>query len=159
MRRLFVLQAMLLCGSGLSFVSKATESEDEVTVPAHKSKHWAFVPPTSESPPEVRAKEWVRNDIDRFILAKLEENDLSPARQANRHQLSRRLYFDVIGLPPTPEEVRTFVESSSPTAYEDLVDRLLDHPGYGERWGRYWLDLARYSDSLGFEGDPEIAHT
>ena len=159
MKRLFVLQTMLFCGLGLSFVTEAAESEGEVRVPTHQSTHWAFVPPTSQSPPEVRAEEWVRNDIDRFILAKLKEKDLSPAKQANRHQLIRRLYFDLIGLPPTPKEVHTFVESSSPTAYEDLVERLLDHPGYGERWGRYWLDLARYSDSLGFEGDPEIAHT
>ena len=159
MKRLWLLQVMICCSCSLSFGSGAAEAEGESGVAARKSTHWAFVPRREPEPPGVQAEAWVRNDIDRFILARLEENNLAPAPEADPEKLVRRLYFDVIGLPPTPEEVQSFVESSSATVVEDLVERLLDHPGYGERWGRYWLDLARYSDSLGFEGDPEIAHT
>jgi len=156
-----------LCGLGLLLgfllaVVEGAEAEAASSAGAglsNKPTHWAFVKPVNQDPPEVRLTEWVHNDIDRFILARLEENGLTPAEQADRRVLIRRVHFDLIGLPPTPDEVDAFVESSSPTAYEDLVDSLLDHPGYGQRWGRYWLDLARYSDSLGFEGDPEIYHT
>ncbi|HEX2521804.1 MAG TPA: DUF1549 and DUF1553 domain-containing protein, partial [Terriglobia bacterium] len=100
----------------------------------------------------------MRNEVDAFVLSKLESQGLAPAPEADRRVLIRRLYFDLIGLPPTPQDVKTFVESSSPTAYEELVDQLLKDRRYGERWGRHWLDLARYADTNGYEGDPEFTH-
>ena len=122
------------------------------------NKYWAFVKPARHDPPPVGNTAWVRNPIDNFILKKLEEKGLKPAREADRRVLIRRLYFDLLGLPPTPEEVKEFVENSSPKAYEELVDRLLKSPRYGERWGRHWLDLARYADTNGYEGDAEFFH-
>ena len=121
--------------------------------------HWAFVKPEKRAPTPVRNQEWVRNGIDNFILSKLEEQGLESAKEADRRVLIRRLYFDLIGLPPPWEEVQAFAMDKSPTAYEDLVDRLLVDPRYGERWARHWLDLARYADTSGYEGDPENYHT
>ncbi len=125
---------------------------------AGSKKYWAFVKPVRHDPPTVRNATWVRNPIDNFILKKLEEKSLQPAQEADRRVLIRRLYFDLLGLPPAPEDVKTFVENSSPKAYEELVDRLLSSPQYGERWGRHWLDLARYADTNGYEGDAEFFH-
>ncbi len=96
---------------------------------------------------------WPRNAIDRFILARLEEEGLAPSPAADRDTLIRRLSLDLVGLPPTPEEVDAFVADRSPDAYEKLVDRLLASPHYGERWARRWLDLARYADTNGYEKD------
>ena len=93
---------------------------------------------------------WVKNPIDAFILAKLEEKGLAPSRPADRRTLIRRVSFDLIGLPPTPEEVEAFAGDPDPSAYEKLVDRLLASPRYGERWGRHWLDVARYADTKGY---------
>ena len=121
--------------------------------------HWAFVQPRREKPPSSTEGGWPRNGIDNFILSKLEENGLTPAEEATRETLIRRLYFDVIGLPPPWEEVQAFVANTAPDAYENLVDRLLADPRYGERWARHWLDLARYADTSGYEGDPENYHT
>ena len=118
--------------------------------------HWAYIKPVKPLPPSVRNAHWVQNKIDNFILSKLEANDLSPVAEATRRVLIRRLYFDVIGLPPSPEEVKTFVDDPSPEAYHELVNRLLADPRYGERWGRHWLDLARYADTNGFEGDKQF---
>src|SRR5690242_6953354 len=115
--------------------------------------HWAFVAPMQAPLPTVKARDWPRNAIDFFVLAKLEENGLTPSPQADRYTLVRRVYLDLIGLPPTPQEADAFVNDSSPDAYERLVDRLLASPHYGERWARRWLDLARYSDTNGFEKD------
>ena len=129
------------------------------TADSDSDTHWAFVKPVWHDPPAVQNGQWVRNEIDNFILGKLEEKGLVPAEEADRRVLIRRLYFDLIGLPPLPEEVQAFVESSSPKAYEELVDRLLAKPGYGERWARHWLDLARYADSNGYEQDPDYYHT
>ena len=95
----------------------------------------------------------VRNSIDRFILAKLREKGLSPAKEADRRTLVRRLYFDLIGLPPSPEEIKDFVNDTSANAYEKLVDRLLDSPHYGERWARHWLDVVHYGDTHGYDKD------
>ena len=94
--------------------------------------------------------DWVKNPIDAFVLAKLEEKGLAPSPPADRRTLIRRVSFDLIGLPPTPEEVEAFVADPSPDAYEKLVDRLLASPRYGERWGRHWLDVARYADTKGY---------
>lgn len=115
--------------------------------------HWAFLPPVRRQPPPVRQSEWTRTPIDRFILARLEAEGLRPSEEADRVTLIRRLSFDLIGLPPTPEEVAEFVNDPAPDAYERLVDRLLASPHYGERWGRLWLDVARYADSHGYSID------
>ena len=115
--------------------------------------HWAFVAPKRPELPEVKQKEWPRNEIDYFILARLEKEGLKPSEQADKYSLVRRVYLDLIGLPPTPEEADSFVNDSSPDAFEKLVDHLLDSPHYGERWARRWLDLARYADTNGYEKD------
>jgi Protein of unknown function (DUF1553)/Protein of unknown function (DUF1549)/Planctomycete cytochrome C len=115
--------------------------------------HWSFVAPRPASLPEVRQTEWPRNAIDAFVLARLEREGLTPSPRADRSTLIRRLSLDLIGLPPTPEEVDAFVGDESPDAYEALVDRLLASPHYGERWARRWLDLARYADTNGYEKD------
>lgn len=125
---------------------------------AEKPREWPFNPPAEPSVPEVQAADRVRNPIDAFILQRLEKQGLSLAPEASRSHLVRRLYFDLIGLPPTPEEVRAFVESSDPEAYEKLVENLLKDRRYGERWARFWLDLARYADTAGYEGDPDLPH-
>ena len=109
-------------------------------------------------PPAVTNAAWARNDVDRFILATLEAKGLRPSPEASRQTLIRRVTFDLIGLPPTPEEVESFVRDTSPQAWERVVDRLLASPHYGERWGRHWLDLARYADSSGFHNDLDRPH-
>lgn len=118
-----------------------------------KSSHWAYQPLKLTAPPEVRRSEWVINPIDQFILAKLEDRGLSPSPEADRFTLIRRLNLDLIGLLPSIAEVDAFVLNSTPDAYEKLVDRLLESPHFGERWGRHWLDMARYADSDGYEKD------
>lgn len=107
---------------------------------------WAFQLPQKHTPPSVRQANWVRDDIDRFILARLESAGLTPAPAADRRTLIRRMYFDMTGLPPEPSVVDAFVQDSSPHAIEKMVDELLASPHYGERWARYWLDLARYAE-------------
>ncbi|MDE3196977.1 MAG: PSD1 domain-containing protein [Acidobacteriota bacterium] len=120
---------------------------------APKPKHWAFIPPVRPALPAVNRKDWVRNPIDTFVLAKLESEGLHPSPEAGRATLLRRLSLDLIGLPPTPGEVDAFVNDKSPNAYEKQVDRLLASPHYGEKWARHWLDAARYADSDGYEKD------
>jgi hypothetical protein len=115
--------------------------------------HWAFVPPVKREPPAVKNAAAVRNPIDRFVQAKLDAAGLTPAGEADRYTLVRRVYLDLIGLPPTPAETDAFVNDPSPDAYERLVERLLASPHYGERWARRWLDLARYADTNGYEKD------
>ena len=117
---------------------------------------WAFVAPEEQALPEVAAEHWVRRDLDRFVLARLEKAGLAPAAEAGRRTLARRAYLDLHGLPPTTAEVEAFLSDFRPEAWEHLVDRLLESPRYGERWGRHWLDVARYSDSNGM--DEDIAH-
>jgi hypothetical protein len=115
--------------------------------------HWAFVPPRQGPLPTVKDAAWPRNPIDHFVLARLEKEGLRPSPPADPYTLVRRLYLDLIGLPPTPEEADAFVRDPRPDAYERLVDRLLASPHYGERWARRWLDLARYADTNGYEKD------
>jgi|GEM_PF-107515 len=115
--------------------------------------HWAFIRPTRPEPPQVRHTTWPRNAIDEFVLAMLEQKGMQPAPEADRTTLIRRLSLDLLGLPPTPAEVDAFVNDRRPDAYEQLVDRLLASPHFGERWGRLWLDLAHYADSDGYDGD------
>ena len=115
--------------------------------------HWAFKAPVRPKEPKVKNTTWAKNAIDRFILAKLESEKLAPSPEADRATLIRRLGLDLTGLPPKVEEVDRFLADKSDRAYEDLVERLLNSPHYGERWGRHWLDAARYADSNGFEKD------
>ncbi len=110
---------------------------------------WAFQPVKEPTAPKVANKTWGKNKIDQFILAKLEEKKLSPVADADRATLIRRVYFDLIGLPPTPEEVEAFLKDTDANAFEKVVDKLLASKHFGERWGRYWLDIARYAESNG----------
>ncbi len=120
-------------------------------------QHWAFITPIRPITPKVTNSVWIKNPIDAFVLARLEKEKLMPSPEADRVTLIRRLSLDLIGLPPTPEEVDAFLADQSPRAYEKLVDRLLASPHYGERWGRHWLDVARYADSDGYEKDKQRA--
>src|SRR3989442_758385 len=117
------------------------------------SDHWSFKSPQRPPVPAVRKSGWVRNPIDGFVLAKLEALGIEPSPEADRVTLIRRLSLDLLGLPPTPAEVDAFVKDEQPNAYERLVERLLQSPHFGERWGRHWLDLARYADSDGYNID------
>jgi hypothetical protein len=118
-----------------------------------QSQHWAFQPVKRAEPPKVKNTKWVANPIDAFVLARLEQEKIKPSPEADRYTLVRRLSLDLLGLPPTVEEVEAFVNDKSPDAYEKVVDRILASPHFGERWGRHWLDMARYADSDGYEKD------
>ncbi|MFM8893694.1 MAG: DUF1549 domain-containing protein, partial [Planctomycetia bacterium] len=120
---------------------------------AEYEPHWSFIPPQRPSPPAVRGEAWIKNPIDRFILARLEAEGLEPAPEAGRHVLARRLALDLTGLPPDPAVVEAFVRDESPDAYERFVDLLLARPEWGEHRGRHWLDYARYADTHGIHFD------
>ena len=117
--------------------------------------HWAFVPPKRPGLPEVKQKDWVKNPIDSFVLARLEQEGLKPSPEADKTTLLRRVTLDLTGLPPRPAEVESFLADNSPNAYEKRVDALLASPHYGERMALFWLDLARYSDTHGYHIDSE----
>jgi len=110
---------------------------------------WSFAPVTDPTPPDVQQPDWCRSPLDRFVIARLEEAGLSPAPAADKRTLIRRAKFDLLGLPPTPAEIEAFVADDTPDAFARLVDRYLAAPEYGQRWGRHWLDVARYADSNG----------
>ena len=116
------------------------------------SDHWAYQPPRRPAVPSVKNHAWVRNPIDAFLAAEYEKRRLKPTAEANKRILARRLYLDLTGLPPTPEEMQMFLRDRSNKAYEKMVDRLLASPQYGERWGRHWMDVWRYSDWYGLRG-------
>lgn len=120
---------------------------------AEWEKHWAFIPPKQFKPPAVKNEKWVRTDIDRFILARLEEEGLAPAPEAAKERLIRRVAFDLTGLPPTVQQIDSFVNDSSPEAYERMVDGFLNSSAYGERMAVDWLDISRYSDTHGYQAD------
>jgi hypothetical protein len=115
--------------------------------------HWAYQPPRHAGLPQVKNVEWVRTPVDAFILARLEAEGLTPSPEVERSRLLRRVYLDLIGLPPSVEEVEAFLADDAPDAYERVVERLLASPAYGPRWARPWLDLARYADSNGYQAD------
>ena len=119
-------------------------------------RHWAYQPVRKPTPPSVRDAAWVRNPIDAFVLAKLEEKGWSPAPTADRRDWVRRVTFDLTGLPPTPEDVEAFVNDAASDAFERVVDRLLASPRYGERWAQHWLDVVRYAETEGYEYDRHI---
>jgi mono/diheme cytochrome c family protein len=121
---------------------------------ANYATHWSYVVPQRPELPNVQHRAWPKNELDYFILARLEREGLSPAPEADRYALIRRLSLDLTGLPPTLDEVERFVNDPAPDAYEQLVHRLLEKDAYGEHWARMWLDLARYADSAGYADDP-----
>ena len=119
---------------------------------------WPFEKPVKSRPPAVKNTAWVKNPIDSFVLDRVEQQGLAPAPMAAKRTLGRRAFLDLVGLPPTVAEMKAFLEDNSPAAFEHLVDRLLADPRYGERWGRHWLDLARYGETSGLEGDGAIGN-
>ena len=138
-----------------AWIDQGAKWPDDPAESSEKSDHWSFRKPVRREPPEVRDLSWPRNPIDRFVLARLEREGLTPSPEADRATLIRRLCLDLIGLPPTIAEVDAFEADRSPIAYEKIVDRLLASPHYGERWARRWLDGARYADTNGYEKDRE----
>ena len=123
---------------------------------AERAKHWSFQPLAEVAPPQVGENLWIKTAVDRFILAGLQAAGLSTAPPATKHELLRRVTYDLIGLPPTLAEIEAFTADDSPGAYERVVDRLLASPRYGERWARHWLDLVRYAETCGHEFDFEL---
>ncbi len=121
--------------------------------PLSTAHHWAFKAPVLPAPPKTKNSRWIRNPIDAFVLSRLEKERVKPSPEADRITLIRRLSLDLLGLPPSPEDVAAFLNDLRSDAYEQLVDRLLGSPHFGEQWGRHWLDLARYADSDGYEKD------
>src|SRR5439155_1671433 len=126
-----------------------------LAITAEDRQFWSFRPLRRPPVPKVDGAD---NPVDAFILAKLAEKGLTLSPTAGRRELIRRAYFDVIGLPPTPEEVETFEKNATPQAAEEVVDRLLASPHYGERWGRHWLDVVRFAQTNGYERDDEKPH-
>ena len=140
-------------GDGAVWDSRAAPAMRTYEISAEHRAHWAFQPVSNPPVPDLGESDPSANAIDRFLLARLAEADLSPVPLADKRTLVRRVTYDLTGLPPTPEEVEAFVEDPSENAYERLVERLLDSPRYGERWGRHWLDVVRYADTAGDSGD------
>jgi hypothetical protein len=125
---------------------------------ANAANHWAFKPVKKSPVPSVQNTSWPQNDIDKFILAKLEAKNMAPNKAADKRTLLRRATIDLTGLAPTPKEVEDFLDDESPKAFEKVINRLLASPQYGERWGRFWLDVARYADTKGEVGNREDPH-
>ena len=147
-----VLMAVLVLLQDATAAS-AKAAQRETRDAKGESKHWSFVAPAHPVLPAVRNQRWGRNPIDAFVLARLEKEGVAPSPEADRRTLIRRLYVDLVGLPPTPQQVRDFLDDRSPDAYERVVDSLLASPHFGERWARHWLDLARYADTSGYQID------
>jgi hypothetical protein len=141
-----------LCVAFLQQLSEAAPPAKDRFTPAQK-RYWAFQKVVRPPVAEIATSGWARNPIDHFIAAKLAEKGIAPSAETDRITLLRRVTLDLIGLPPTPDETKDFLEDKSPDAYEKVVDRLLASPAYGERWARHWLDLARYAESDGFADD------
>lgn len=147
----FLLSLLLLCAAVLH-AAEAEEAKEPPITDADR-QHWAYTKLVRPAVPQVAHVDWPRNAIDNFILERLESAQLKPAPSATRTTLIRRLTFDLTGLPPQPDDVKQFAADQSPDAYEQLVNRLLASPAYGERWGQHWLDLARFAETDGFEHD------
>ncbi len=135
-------------GEGMQWPAEAARA---APTPAEAAKsHWAFQPPKAPAIPTVRRADWSKSPVDYFVLARLEEQGMTPSEPAERATLIRRSSIDLVGLPPSQEEIAAFVSDPAPDAFAKVVDRLLESPQYGERWGRYWLDVARYADTKGY---------
>src|SRR5436190_15438807 len=147
------MRLLNLMAAGIAFLGIASPG-----LWASEPLWWSFRKPEHPSAPATKENGWVQNSIDAFILAKLEEKSLPHAPLADRRTLIRRAYFDLIGLPPPPEEVEKFVRDPAPDAYGRLIDRLLEDPHHGEKWARHWLDIARFAESSGYEHDYDRPH-
>ena len=144
-----------IAGGAKAKFAEPDDVDPDNYITAEERAYWAFQPVQVHALPAVKQAERTRTGIDRFVLAKLEAHELGFAADADKRTLVRRVYFDLLGLPPTPQQVLAFVSDSSPAAYERLVDQVLNSPHYGERWSRHWLDVAGYADSEGYtEDDP-----
>ena len=139
-----------ICVARSGLASIASSKCPVRTAGAEYSRHWSYEPPQRRELPKVSRPDWCRNEVDSFVLAKLNAAGVAPEGEADRHRLIRRQALDLVGLPPTIEDVDAFVADDGPNAYEKLVDRLLASPAYGEHWARKWLDLARYADTCGY---------
>jgi hypothetical protein len=146
MRRLYLFLALCFAVTGISVAQTRTFTDAQ-------KNFWAFQPAQKPAVPAIKNKNWVKNPVDAFVLAKLEENQIEPNKAADKVTLLRRVTIDMTGLPPTEAEIAAFVGDNSPAAFEKVIDRLLASPAYGERWGRHWLDVSRYADSDGFKAD------
>ena len=133
----------------------AQRAREAAKITPEARQWWSFRKPVDHSPPVVKNRQQAKSAIDQFVLAKLEERGWKLQPEADRVTLIRRVYFDLTGLPPTPADVKSFVEDRSPDAFEKVVNKLLAAPQYGEHWGRHWLDIAGYSDSVGDANDTE----
>ncbi|MDR3687901.1 MAG: DUF1553 domain-containing protein [Fimbriimonas sp.] len=156
--RIFATNALQMPPASSNKVLNADEKrilKEWIAEGAEYKKHWAFVAPIRPAVPQVKNPSWVRNPIDAFVLAKMEEKGLKPAPEADRRTLIRRLSLDLDGIPATPKDVKAFLADKSPKAYEKVVDRLLASPRYGERMAMDWMDYARYADSNGYQADFE----
>jgi hypothetical protein len=138
---------------GAEQVAPIEKKADQVHFTSEQKSYWAFQPIADPAPPAVKNSAWARSPIDQFVLAGMEPDGVAPAPEADKATLLRRVTFDLTGLPPTPEEIAAFLADRSQNAFEKVVDRLLASPRYGERWGRHWLDVARYADSTGNDED------
>ena len=137
-----------------AWIDQGAKWPEDLAVAAASANHWSLKPIARPGPPQLQSADWrMQNAIDSFIATKLKENGIEPSPAADKTTLLRRLHLDLIGLLPTPENVGEFVDDQHPDAVERLVDRLLASPHFCERWGRHWLDLARYADSDGYEKD------
>jgi len=152
MRPTHLIVGLIALGLALSVVPRT------IAAPAAPEKHWAFIPVQRPALPATTNPLWSTNPIDRFIQAKMEAEGVKPAPEADRRTLIRRLYLDLIGLPPTPDEVLGFLEDKTPGAVAKVVDQLLARPQYGERWARHWLDVVRYAETNGYERDGAKPH-
>lgn len=134
-------------------IGDVAKAAPKTVVTEEAKKYWAYQPVRRPDTPAVQNKAWVKSPIDAFVLAKLEAKGLKPVKPADKVALVRRAYYDLLGLPPTPEEVDAFVNSADANAYEKLIDKLLASPHYGEKWGRHWLDVVRFAETNGYERD------
>jgi cytochrome c553 len=150
-RQIADLSAWVKMGAPWPSATTVEVKDTKLSTVVSGKDHWAFQPLRNPVPPEVKNKSWVRNPIDQFVLNKLEAKGLKPARTADKRTLVRRAYFDLLGMPPEPKEVEAFLKDDSSDAFAKLVDKLLASSHYGERWGRHWLDVARYADSNGMD--------
>jgi hypothetical protein len=147
LRRFLIAALILVSASALGATTSIKQFSEE------ERAYWAFQPISRPDLPTVQNKAWVRNPIDAFILKRIEDQELTPTPEADRITLIRRASMDLLGIPPTPEQIDAFVKDTASDAYERLIDRMLDSPRYGERYARHWLDLVRYADSDGFKSD------
>ena len=146
-RGAYFVFALFLVGFSIS------SAEENNHIKPEDRKYWAYVPVKDPAIPKSPDNKWSEHPIDAFIFRKLKSNGLTPTEPAKKRDLIRRAYFDLLGFPPSAEEVEAFVKDTNPDAYEKVIDKLLASPRYGERWGRHWLDLVRYAESDGYRGD------